>query len=147
MLPGFLVFERKIIIGLKEDQRQKMKFWIHFNVNENQCGSTNKKGVLIVLLPVPSSNRSCSETYRMPVMEYKMNEGVSYEFKFPFRNNNKWQRNANKGSHSPQVPSQVQSPMTSRLNAGKGDGKMPPPERAANIPRSISSDGRPLERR
>lgn len=92
-------------------------------------------------------DRSCSETYRMPVMEYKMNEGVSYEFKFPFRNNNKWQRNANKGSHSPQVPSQVQSPMTSRLNAGKGDGKMPPPERAANIPRSISSDGRPLERR
>ncbi|XP_066884337.1 signal-induced proliferation-associated 1-like protein 1 isoform X8 [Kogia breviceps] len=91
--------------------------------------------------------RSCSETYRMPVMEYKMNEGVSYEFKFPFRNNNKWQRNANKGPHSPQVPSQVQSPMTSRLNAGKGDGKMPPPERAANIPRSISSDGRPLERR
>ncbi|XP_057586436.1 signal-induced proliferation-associated 1-like protein 1 isoform X1 [Hippopotamus amphibius kiboko] len=91
--------------------------------------------------------RSCSETYRMPVMEYKMNEGVSYEFKFPFRNNNKWQRNANKGTHSPQVPSQVQSPMTLRLNAGKGDGKMPPPERAANIPRSISSDGRPLERR
>ncbi|XP_055144930.1 signal-induced proliferation-associated 1-like protein 1 isoform X5 [Symphalangus syndactylus] len=91
--------------------------------------------------------RSCSETYRMPVMEYKMNEGVSYEFKFPFRNNNKWQRNASKGPHSPQVPSQVQSPMTSRLNAGKGDGKMPPPERAANIPRSISSDGRPLERR
>lgn len=92
-------------------------------------------------------NRSCSETYRMPVMEYKMNEGVSYEFKFPFRNNNKWQRNASKGAHSPQVPSQLQSPMTSRLNAGKGDGKMPPPERAANIPRSISSDGRPLERR
>lgn len=76
-----------------------------------------------------------------------MNEGISYEFKFPFRNNNKWQRNASKGAHSPQVPSQLQSPMTSRLNAGKGDGKMPPPERAANIPRSISSDGRPLERR
>ncbi|NP_001394343.1 signal-induced proliferation-associated 1-like protein 1 isoform 8 [Mus musculus] len=91
--------------------------------------------------------RSCSETYRMPVMEYQMNEGISYEFKFPFRNNNKWQRNASKGAHSPQVPSQLQSPMTSRLNAGKGDGKMPPPERAANIPRSISSDGRPLERR
>lgn len=96
---------------------------------------------------MPSPRRSCSETYRMPVMEYKMNEGVSYEFKFPFRNNNKWQRNASKGPHGPQVPAQVQSPMTSRLNAGKGDGKMPPPERAANIPRSISSDGRPLERR
>ncbi|XP_058149157.1 signal-induced proliferation-associated 1-like protein 1 isoform X8 [Dasypus novemcinctus] len=106
--------------------------------------------VKVVIIPPHDDctpRRSCSETYRMPVMEYKMNEGVSYEFKFPFRNNNKWQRNANKGTHSPQVPSQVQSPMTSRLNAGKGDGKMPPPERAANIPRSISSDGRPLERR
>ncbi|XP_006865628.1 PREDICTED: signal-induced proliferation-associated 1-like protein 1-like isoform X4 [Chrysochloris asiatica] len=106
--------------------------------------------VKVVIIPPHDDctpRRSCSETYRMPVMEYKMNEGVSYEFKFPFRNNNKWQRNANKGTHSPQVPSQVQSPMTSRLNTGKGDGKMPPPERAANIPRSISSDGRPLERR
>nr|XP_054369916.1 signal-induced proliferation-associated 1-like protein 1 [Mirounga angustirostris] len=106
--------------------------------------------VKVVIIPPHDDctpRRSCSETYRMPVVEYKMNEGVSYEFKFPFRNNNKWQRNANKGPHSPQVPSQVQSPMTSRLNAGKGDGKMPPPERAANIPRSISSDGRPLERR
>ncbi|XP_036061456.1 signal-induced proliferation-associated 1-like protein 1 isoform X1 [Onychomys torridus] len=106
--------------------------------------------VKVVIIPPHDDctpRRSCSETYRMPVMEYKMNEGVSYEFKFPFRNNNKWQRNASKGAHSPQVPSQLQSPMTSRLNTGKGDGKMPPPERAANIPRSISSDGRPLERR
>ncbi|CAH6844546.1 Sipa1l1 [Phodopus roborovskii] len=106
--------------------------------------------VKVVIIPPHDDctpRRSCSETYRMPVMEYKMNEGVSYEFKFPFRNNNKWQRNASKGAHSPQVPSQLQSPMTSRLNAGKGDGKMPPPERAGNIPRSISSDGRPLERR
>ncbi|XP_037688313.1 signal-induced proliferation-associated 1-like protein 1 isoform X2 [Choloepus didactylus] len=106
--------------------------------------------VKVVIIPPHDDctpRRSCSETYRMPVMEYKMNEGVSYEFKFPFRNNNKWQRNANKGTHSPQIPAQVQSPMTSRLNTGKGDGKMPPPERAANIPRSISSDGRPLERR
>ncbi|XP_059135659.1 signal-induced proliferation-associated 1-like protein 1 isoform X2 [Peromyscus eremicus] len=106
--------------------------------------------VKVVIIPPHDDctpRRSCSETYRMPVMEYKMNEGVSYEFKFPFRNNNKWQRNASKGAHSPQVPSQLQSPMTARLNTGKGDGKMPPPERAANIPRSISSDGRPLERR
>ncbi|XP_054989872.1 signal-induced proliferation-associated 1-like protein 1 isoform X6 [Sorex araneus] len=105
--------------------------------------------VKVVIIPPHDDctpRRSCSETYRMPVMEYKMNEGVSYEFKFPFRNNNKWQRNAGKGPHSSQVPSQVQSPMTSRLNAGKGEGKMPVPERA-NIPRSISSDGRPLERR
>lgn len=94
-------------------------------------------------------SRSSSENYRMPVMEYKVNEGMSYEFKFPFRNNNKWQRNASKGQgpHVTQVPSQMQSPVTSRIGAGKGEGKMPPPERAANIPRSISSDGRPLESR
>ncbi|XP_063097672.1 signal-induced proliferation-associated 1-like protein 1 isoform X4 [Cavia porcellus] len=106
--------------------------------------------VKVVIIPPHDDctpRRSCSETYRMPVMEYKMNEGVSYEFKFPFRNNNKWQRNASKGPHAPQVPAQVQSPITSRLNAGKVDGKIPPPERVANIPRSISSDGRPLERR
>ncbi|NXO82453.1 SI1L1 protein, partial [Sitta europaea] len=92
--------------------------------------------------------RSSSENYRMPVMEYKVNEGMSYEFKFPFRNNNKWQRNASKGQgpHVAQVPSQIQSPVPSRISSGKGEGKMPPPERA-NIPRSISSDGRPLESR
>lgn len=94
-------------------------------------------------------SRSSSENYRMPVMEYKVNEGMSYEFKFPFRNNNKWQRNASKGQgpHVAQVPSQIQSPVPSRIGSGKGEGKMPPPERAANIPRSISSDGRPLESR
>lgn len=84
----------------------------------------------------------------MPVMEYKVNEGMPYEFKFPFRNNNKWQRNASKGQgpHVTQVPSQIQSPVPSRISSGKGEGKMPPPERAS-IPRSISSDGRPLESR
>ncbi|XP_062037429.1 signal-induced proliferation-associated 1-like protein 1 isoform X1 [Lepus europaeus] len=106
--------------------------------------------VKVVIIPPHDDctpRRSCSETFRMPVMEYKVNDGVSYEFKFPFRNNNKWQRGAGKGPPAPQVPAQVPSPMASRLNAGKGDSKMPPPERAANIPRSISSDGRPLERR
>lgn len=106
--------------------------------------------VKVVIIPPHDDctpRRSCSETFRMPVMEYKVNDGVSYEFKFPFRNNNKWQRGAGKGPPAPQVPAQVPSPMAPRLNAGKGDGKMPPPERAANIPRSISSDGRPLERR
>ncbi|XP_043404000.1 signal-induced proliferation-associated 1-like protein 1 isoform X5 [Chelonia mydas] len=108
--------------------------------------------VKVVIIPPHEDctpRRSCSETCRMPVMEYKVNEGVPYEFKFPFRNNNKWQRNANKGQgpHMSQVPSQIQSPGTSRIGSGKGEGKMPPQERAANIPRSISSDGRPLESR
>ncbi|XP_008069046.1 signal-induced proliferation-associated 1-like protein 1 isoform X2 [Carlito syrichta] len=104
--------------------------------------------VKVVIIPPHDDctpRRSCSEAFRMPVMEYKVNEGVPYEFKFPFRNNNKWQRNAGKGPHTPTVPSQ--SPVAPRLNTGKADGKIPPPERAANIPRSISSDGRPLERR
>ncbi|XP_053167186.1 signal-induced proliferation-associated 1-like protein 1 isoform X3 [Hemicordylus capensis] len=109
--------------------------------------------VKVVIIPPHEDctpRRSFSETHRMPVVEYKMNDGgVPYEFKFPFRNNNKWQRNANKGqgSHMQQLPSQMQSPVTSRVASGKGEGKMPPPERAANIPRSISSDGRPLESR
>ncbi|XP_077178772.1 signal-induced proliferation-associated 1-like protein 1 isoform X4 [Paroedura picta] len=109
--------------------------------------------VKVVIIPPHEDctpRRSYSETHRMPVMEYKMNDGgVPYEFKFPFRNNNKWLRNSNKGQgpHMQQMPSQMQSPVTSRVASGKGEGKMPPPERAANIPRSISSDGRPLESR
>ncbi|XP_060543494.1 signal-induced proliferation-associated 1-like protein 1 isoform X2 [Pantherophis guttatus] len=109
--------------------------------------------VKVVIIPPHEDctpRRSFSEIHRMPVMEYKMNDGgVPYEFKFPFRNNNKWQRNANKGqaSHVQQMPSQMQSPITTRVASGKGEGKMPPPDRAANIPRSISSDGRPLESR
>ncbi|XP_066487862.1 signal-induced proliferation-associated 1-like protein 1 isoform X2 [Tiliqua scincoides] len=104
--------------------------------------------VKVVIIPPHEDctpRRSYSETHRMPVVEYKMNDGgVPYEFKFPFRNNNKWQRNTNKGQSSHMQ--QMQSPATSRVASGK-EGKMPPPERAANIPRSISSDGRPLESR
>ncbi|XP_029454599.1 signal-induced proliferation-associated 1-like protein 1 isoform X1 [Rhinatrema bivittatum] len=104
---------------------------------------------VVIILPhedgVP--RRGCSETYRMPVVEYKVNEGIPYEYKFPFRNNNKWQRNAAKGQvpQLGQVPSQLQSPVTSRVTSGKGETKIPPPDRSTNIPRSISSDGRPLD--
>ncbi|XP_044291513.1 signal-induced proliferation-associated 1-like protein 1 isoform X2 [Varanus komodoensis] len=109
--------------------------------------------VKVVIIPPHEDctpRRSFSETHCMPMMEYKMNDGgVPYEFKFPFRNNNKWQRNASKGQgpHVQQLPSQIQSPVTARGASGKAEGKMPPPERSANIPRSISSDGRPLESR
>ncbi|XP_054826669.1 signal-induced proliferation-associated 1-like protein 1 isoform X2 [Eublepharis macularius] len=109
--------------------------------------------VKVVIIPPHEDctpRRSFSETHRMPMMEYKINDGgVPYELKYPFRNNNKWQRNSNKGQgpHVQQIPSQIQSPVTSRVVPGKGEGKMPPPERTANIPRSISSDGRPLESR
>ncbi|KAM5129806.1 signal-induced proliferation-associated 1-like protein 1 isoform 4-T4 [Mantella aurantiaca] len=91
--------------------------------------------------------RGCTETYRMPTVEYKVTEGIPYELKFPFRNNNKWQRNAAKGEAAGlrQVPSQLQSPVSSRVSSVKGDSKIQTPERSTNIPRSISSDGRPLE--
>nr|XP_033807111.1 signal-induced proliferation-associated 1-like protein 1 isoform X2 [Geotrypetes seraphini] len=104
---------------------------------------------VVIILPhedgVP--RRGCSETYRLPMVEYKVNEGIPYELKFPFRNNNKWQRNAAKGQvpQLGQVPSQLQSPVNSRVASGKGETKILPPERSINIPRSISSDGRPLD--
>ncbi|KAG8560877.1 hypothetical protein GDO81_015172 [Engystomops pustulosus] len=106
--------------------------------------------VKVVIIPPHDDGiprRGCSETYRMPTVEYKVTEGIPYELKFPFRNNNKWQRNAAKGEAAQlrQIPSQLQSPVSSRVSSVKGDGKMQTPERSANIPRSISSDGRPLE--
>ncbi|XP_069587565.1 signal-induced proliferation-associated 1-like protein 1 isoform X10 [Ranitomeya imitator] len=106
--------------------------------------------VKVVIIPPHDDGiprRGCSETYRMPTVEYKMTEGIPYELKFPFRNNNKWQRNTGKGEAAQlrQIPSQLQSPVSSRVSSVKGDGKMQTPERSANIPRSISSDGRPLE--
>ncbi|KAG8449485.1 hypothetical protein GDO86_016217 [Hymenochirus boettgeri] len=105
--------------------------------------------VKVVIIPPHDDGiprRGCSETYRMPTVEYKMNEAISFEVKFPFRNNNKWQRNAAKGENVQlrQIPSQLQSPASSRGSSVKGDGKMQTPERA-NIPRSISSDGRPMD--
>ncbi|XP_075048314.1 signal-induced proliferation-associated 1-like protein 1 isoform X2 [Mixophyes fleayi] len=106
--------------------------------------------VKVVIIPPHDDGiprRGCSEIYRMPTVEYKVNEGIPYELKFPFRNNNKWQRNAAKGEAAQlrQVPSQLQSPASSRVSSVKGEGKIQTPERSANIPRSISSDGRPLE--
>lgn len=106
--------------------------------------------VKVVIIPPHEDGiprRGCSETYRMPVVEYKVNESIPYELKFPFRNNNKWQRNAAKGPvpQLSQIPSQLQSPVSSRSVTGKGEGKSQPQERSANIPRSISSEGRPLD--
>ncbi|XP_068110197.1 signal-induced proliferation-associated 1-like protein 1 isoform X2 [Hyperolius riggenbachi] len=106
--------------------------------------------VKVVIIPPHDDGiprRGCTEVYRMPTVEYKLTEGIPYELKFPFRNNNKWQRNAAKGEAAQlrQVPSQLQSPVSSRVSSVKSEGKMQTPERSANIPRSISSDGRPLD--
>lgn len=81
------------------------------------------------------SNRGCSEIYHMPLVDYKNHkEGMPYELKFPFRppnSNTKWPRT----SSSPQT---------------RGTGgtliKAPPPDftNSAAMPRSVSSDGRPI---
>ncbi|KAL0164636.1 hypothetical protein M9458_040389, partial [Cirrhinus mrigala] len=85
----------------------------------------------------------CSELHRMPVVEYKgSNESGSFEYKFPFRsNNNKWQRTSSSPQHHSGTPNRAVSlgaSMGKTLSAER-------PERAAAIPRSVSSDGRPLD--
>ncbi|XP_056151512.1 signal-induced proliferation-associated 1-like protein 1 [Lampris incognitus] len=98
--------------------------------------------VKVVIIPPHEDStprRGCSEIYHMPLVDYKNHkEGMPYEFKFPFRtsnNNAKWPRT----SSSPQA-----------RPGGMGGTliKAPPSdltERASSIiPRSLSSDGRPL---
>lgn len=82
--------------------------------------------------------RGCSEIYHMPLVDYKNHkEGTPYELKFPFRpnNNSKWPRSSS-------------SPQTRAAGTGGTLIKAPPPDftdrNSAVIPRSVSSDGRPL---
>lgn len=74
----------------------------------------------------------------MPLVDYKNHkEGMPYELKFPFRpstnNNSKWPRTSS-------------SPQTRPAGTGGTLIKAPPPDfsNPAAIPRSVSSDGRPL---
>uniref|UniRef100_W5N3Q3 Signal-induced proliferation-associated 1 like 1 n=1 Tax=Lepisosteus oculatus TaxID=7918 RepID=W5N3Q3_LEPOC len=109
--------------------------------------------VKVVIIPPhddATPRRGCSEMYRMPVVEYKANnEGVPYEYKFPFRNNNKWQRTASSPQQSLTSSPQSHGGTPSRaVSLGGSMGKAQPPdrpERAGIIPRSVSSDGRPLD--
>ncbi len=85
----------------------------------------------------------------MPVVEYKgSNESGSFEYKFPFRNNNnKWQRNSSSPQQSLTASPQSGTPNRA-VSLGASMGKTlsaERPERAAAIPRSVSSDGRPLD--
>ena len=82
--------------------------------------------------------RGCSEIYHMPLVDYKNHkEGMPYELKFPFRPNNssKWPRSSS-------------SPQTRAAGTGGTLIKAPPPDftdrNSGVIPRSVSSDGRPL---
>ena len=106
----------------------------------------------------PSVHRGCSELYRVPVVEYKgSNEAGPFEYKYPFRsNNNKWQRNSSSPQQSlaasPQPGHAVEPGRQSNraVSLGASMGKTLSAEhheRSAAIPRSVSSDGRPLDKR
>ncbi|XP_051954132.1 signal-induced proliferation-associated 1-like protein 1 isoform X1 [Xyrauchen texanus] len=110
--------------------------------------------VKVVIIPPhedATPRRGCSELHRMPVVEYKgSNESGSFEYKFPFRsNNNKWQRTSSSPQQSLTASPQSHSGTPNRaVSLGASMGKTlsaERPERAAQIPRSVSSDGRPLD--
>ncbi|XP_072541734.1 signal-induced proliferation-associated 1-like protein 1 isoform X3 [Salminus brasiliensis] len=110
--------------------------------------------VKVVIIPPhedATPRRGCSELYRMPVGEYKGScDSGSFEYKFPFRsNNNKWQRTSSSPQQSLTASPQSHSGTPNRaVSLGASMGKTlsaERPERAAAIPRSVSSDGRPLD--
>lgn len=86
----------------------------------------------------------------MPVGEYKSSSGDSgsFEYKFPFRsNNNKWQRTSSSPQQSLTASPQPHTPNRA-ISLGSSVGKTLSAERlerGAVIPRSVSSDGRPLD--
>ncbi|XP_023273048.1 signal-induced proliferation-associated 1-like protein 1 [Seriola lalandi dorsalis] len=98
--------------------------------------------VKVVIIPPHEDStprRGCSEIYHMPLVDYKNHkEGMPYELKFPFRptnNNTKWPRTSS-------------SPQTRAAGTGGTLIKAPPSDfsdrTSAAMPRSVSSDGRPL---
>ncbi|XP_057209015.1 signal-induced proliferation-associated 1-like protein 1 isoform X1 [Triplophysa rosa] len=110
--------------------------------------------VKVVIIPPHEDStprRGCSELHRMPVVEYKgSNESGSFEYKFPFRsNNNKWQRTSSSPQQSLTASPQSHSGTPNRaVSLGASMGKTLSAERlerATAIPRSVSSDGRPLD--
>uniref|UniRef100_A0AAR2L6G3 Signal induced proliferation associated 1 like 1 n=1 Tax=Pygocentrus nattereri TaxID=42514 RepID=A0AAR2L6G3_PYGNA len=102
--------------------------------------------VRVVIIPPHEDStprRGCSEIYHMPLVDYKNHkEGMPYEYKFPFRNNNsKWPR----PSAAPQTA--ASSSQNRNVNLGTTLSKAQPSDyanRGSLIPRSVSSDGRDL---
>uniref|UniRef100_A0A4W5L9I2 Uncharacterized protein n=1 Tax=Hucho hucho TaxID=62062 RepID=A0A4W5L9I2_9TELE len=97
----------------------------------------------------PSLYRGCSELYRIPVVEYKSSgESGSFDYKFPFRSkDNKWQRTSSSPQQSLTASPQLHTPNRA-VSLGSSGGKTlsaERPERNTAIPRSVSSDGRPLD--
>ncbi|KAM9842313.1 signal-induced proliferation-associated 1-like protein 1 [Aulostomus maculatus] len=99
--------------------------------------------VKVVIIPPHDDStprRGCSEIYHMPLVDYKNHkEGMPYELKFPFRptanSNTKWPRTSS-------------SPQTRAAGTGGTLIKAPPSDlsdrSSSVIPRSVSSDGRPI---
>ncbi|KAJ8378142.1 hypothetical protein AAFF_G00247800 [Aldrovandia affinis] len=106
--------------------------------------------VKVVIIPPhedATPRRGCWELKSMPASDYKSgSEGVPYEYKFPFRNqNNKWQRTSSSPQQSLSASPQGHGGTPNRaVSLGGSMGKTLSAERPA-IPRSVSSDGRPLE--
>ncbi|XP_048852811.1 signal-induced proliferation-associated 1-like protein 1 isoform X1 [Brienomyrus brachyistius] len=108
--------------------------------------------VKVVVIPPhedTTPRRGCTEMAHT-AGEHKATEGVPYECKFPFRsNNNKWQRTSNSPQQSLTASPQSHGGTPSRtVSLGGSMGKAlsaERPERVAAIPRSVSSDGRPLD--
>ncbi|XP_072545836.1 signal-induced proliferation-associated 1-like protein 1 isoform X2 [Salminus brasiliensis] len=104
--------------------------------------------VRVVIIPPHDDStprRGCSEIYHMPLVDYKNHkEGMPYEYKFPFRNNNnssKWPR--------PTAAPQAAASTSQNRNVSQGAtlSKAQTSDyatRGSIIPRSVSSDGRPL---
>lgn len=105
---------------------------------------------MLTLVLISSLSRGCSELYRMPMADYKSSSGDSgsFEYKFPFRsNNNKWQRTSSSPQQSLTASPQPHTPNRA-ISLGSSVGKTLSAERlerGAVIPRSVSSDGRPLD--
>ncbi|XP_028994405.1 signal-induced proliferation-associated 1-like protein 1 isoform X2 [Betta splendens] len=98
--------------------------------------------VKVVIIPPHDDStprRGCSEIYHMPLVDYKNHkEGMPYELKFPFRstnNNTKWPRT----SSSPQT--RAAGTVGTLIKAPAADSS---DRSSAALPRSVSSDGRPL---
>ncbi|KAK7907200.1 hypothetical protein WMY93_015812 [Mugilogobius chulae] len=109
--------------------------------------------VRVVIIPPhddATPRRGCSELFRLPMSEYKSgsNDSGSFEYKFPFRsNNNKWQRTSSSPQQSLTASPQPHTPNRA-ISLGSSVGKTLSAERlerGAAIPRSVSSDGRPLD--
>uniref|UniRef100_H3DG68 Signal-induced proliferation-associated 1 like 1 n=1 Tax=Tetraodon nigroviridis TaxID=99883 RepID=H3DG68_TETNG len=109
--------------------------------------------VRVVIIPPhddATPRRGCSELYRTPASEYKgsSSDSGSFEYKFPFRsNNNKWQRTSSSPQQSLTASPQPHTPNRA-ISLGSSVGKTLSAERlerGAVIPRSVSSDGRPLD--